>query len=112
MDTTMIAMLGMANRGNEPRVFDWYKAAEIIRDRQPDMAVAGLMEDMGCTADIIWDDDKPVNGGYTYLSSVWATPVIVLDNEIMIECWKFQSEVPEWNEYTVWPDSALAIVGD
>lgn len=90
-------------------VFDWDRAAELIREHGARHAVAGLSSDMEWTAGDIFADGKPVLDGGAYLASLWATPVLVLGGE-EIECWKLQSDTPGWDANTVWPESALAKV--
>jgi hypothetical protein len=96
------------------RVFDWLKAAKIIADRKPDIAEAGLAEDWGWTAGVIWKDGRPTNTddpeSYTFLGSTWATPVLVVDGE-QIECFVSQAESPGWDEKTFWPGEARRYVG-
>lgn len=69
-----ILLRGMMNRGNEMKVFDWDRAAQLIKDRKPKEAIAGLSEDWFWTARTIFFDGKPVIHGGTYLASTWATP--------------------------------------
>lgn len=45
MNTIAAFIMGEANRGNELKVFDWDKAARLIKERKPDYASAGLDED-------------------------------------------------------------------
>ena len=109
MDTLSAFAMGEAFRGCEQKVFDWDKAAHLIHTNKPKLAIAGLLEDMEYTSGVIYEDDNLVRNDYTYLSSTWATPVIVMDGK-PIECYKMQSEVPKWNEDTKWPSSALKIL--
>lgn len=115
MDTMAAFAMGEANRGNEPKVFDWDKAAEIIRDKKPIWAVAGLEEDMEWTAGAIYQAGKPTYDKYTYLASTWATPVLYMktgrteDLEV-IPCYRMEHEVPHWGSGTKWPQSALEIL--
>jgi hypothetical protein len=94
------------------RVFDWDKAAEIIKERQPEWAAAGLIEDWGYTGGTIYSDGAPESPDdtYTYLASNWATPTLVINDSEEIECWVPMTE-DGWNEHTYWPDSALKILG-
>lgn len=113
MDTLSAFAMGEASRGKEMRCFDWDKAAEIIRDRRPDSAAAGLAEDLEWTSGEILRDGSPVpaDDTYVYLASTWATPVLILSGA-EIECWRMHSQVPaEWGkpENSYWPESALAI---
>lgn len=97
------------------RVFDWIRAAEIIKKEKPKVAEAGLEEDWNCTAGYVWRDGKPVpkDETYTYLASRWATPILRLDDGKEIECWVFDNEEGnphKFNEKTYWPDVALKII--
>lgn len=87
--------------------FDWDKAARIIAERKPKTARAGLAEDWGCTSGRIWEDGKPVpeDDTYVYLSSNWATPILVLDDDEEIVCMKSGEDSGEY-----WPDSAKEII--
>jgi hypothetical protein len=111
MDTMQAFARCAANRGKEHRVFDWDKAAKIIKERKPVNAAAGLSEDWGYTGGDIYRDGEPVkeDDTYVYLSSDWATPVLEIDGE-QIECWVMESKANGWNEKTYWPKSALAIL--
>ena len=113
MDTMAAFVMGQANRGKEKMVFDWDKAAEIIRDRKPECAIAGLQHDMEWTSGTIYEDGLPVTDDYTYLSSTWATPIleIITRDEVEdIPCFRMEHEVPEWNSGTKWPHSAMEIL--
>jgi len=101
---------GMMNRDKEQMVFDWNKAATIIAERKPIEASAGLRSDYSYTRDVIYRDGKPIKENYAYLSSNWAIPDLILDGEEVIECYKMQHEVPDWDCDTKWPDSALKIL--
>lgn len=113
----MDSMLAYANnlaaqeRGAEDRVFDWHKAATLIKERKPTMASAGLQGDWEWTGGPIFEDGKPVprDKTYTYLMSSWAIPELDLDGEVQ-ECWCRPSEHPEWGAETYWPESALALL--
>ena len=109
METMKAFAMGVANRGKELMVFDWDKAARIIKERKPAVAEAGLWGDFEYTCGDIYEDGKPVKDSYTYLASTWAEPMLIVDGE-MIECWKPQSTTPGWSERTKWPESALAIL--
>lgn len=111
MDTMQAFAYAQASRGREHNVFDWEKAARLIVERKPEVAEAGLQGDMEWTGGDIWANGTivPREDTYTYLSSNWATPVLVLDGE-EIECFKKQSQVPDWGAETYWPAEAVAIV--
>lgn len=111
MDSWSAMMRGQAAKaaGNRQRVFDWDKAARIIRDRKPRTAGAGLESDWEYTGGTIYADGAPVTDEYTYLSSNWATPELEIDGET-IDCWRYEDETPGWDSDTKWPESALAIL--
>jgi hypothetical protein len=108
MDTANAFARGDANRHKPLMVFDWDKAAKIIRDKKPEYAIAGLQSDLEWTAGRIYEDGKPMpqEETYTYLASTWATPVLIID-DIETPCYKMQDETPGWDSHTYWPDSAL-----
>ena len=108
----MLAYLRMMeSRDKEPMVFDWDRAAELIRERQPEVARAGLKEDWEWTGGTIYQAGEPVaaEDTYTYLASPWAEPELDMDGDV-VSCWRYASEVPEWNPHTFWPESSLAIL--
>ena len=111
MDTMRAFMMGRANRGRELMVFDWDKAAKLIKESNAKSAAAGLRSDWEYTGGKILADGKPIpeNETYVYLASVWATPELELNGEI-IECYKMQSETPQWDAETYWPESARKIL--
>lgn len=95
-------------RGATGRVFDWDKAALILRERKPLEASAGLHGDMEWTGGYIWKDGKPFLDDYTYLLSLWAIPILVIGDE-EIECWK-NTDGCLWSSGTKWPESAMKII--
>lgn len=108
METMKALALGAANRGKDPRVFDWDKAAKLIKERKPNLVEAGLAEDMEWTAGTIYENGKIVKNSYTFLASTWATPVVVIDGDTT-ECWKMESETAHTSG-TKWPKSAIEII--
>jgi hypothetical protein len=106
-DAVSRAAAAMAS-GARSRVFDWDKAAELIRERKPKQAGAGLSGDWEWTGGTIFADGQPVTDSYTFLSSLWATPELELDGE-SIDCWKYRDET-SWDSETKWPESALKIL--
>lgn len=111
MDTMLaFARAEAATRaGNKPKVFDWDKAARLIKERNAQEASAGLSGDWECTGGTIFANGKPVKKEYTFLGSIWATPEIEIDGEL-IECWVWEDDSPGWNSGTKWPQSALDIL--
>ena len=90
------------------KVFDWDKAAKIIKERKPETAMAGLAEDWFWTGRTIYKNSRPVKENCAFLASQWATPVLRIDND-EIECYQ-PRWCCSWNEYTKWPESALEIL--
>jgi hypothetical protein len=103
-----VLMQGMSNRDNRSRTFDWNKAAQLIKERQPEVAEAGLSGDWDYTGGPIYRDGLPDTESYTYLESTWATPTLILDGE-EIECWSYFDEC-DFDAHTKWPESALEIL--
>jgi hypothetical protein len=109
MDPYALIAMAEANKHNEQRVFDWDKAARLIRERNVTCAEAGLANDWSSTGGTIYEEGAPIVDSYTFLASTWAVPSLILDGET-VECWRMQSEVPDWDSGTKWPESALAIL--
>jgi hypothetical protein len=110
MDTMSAFALGQANMGKEMMVFDWDKAAQIIRERGATYAEAGLAGDWEWTGGAILRNGKPEKESYTFLASTWATPMLELNSGESIDCYRMESEVPGWGSDTKWPKSALKIL--
>ena len=112
--TKMQTLQAEARKNGSPsKVFDWDKAARIIKERNPQRAAAGLREDWFWTGGTIWRDGKICTDEPPYLLSYWATPIIILkfkDGEEEIECW-MQADKSAWDEDTNWPESARKILG-
>jgi hypothetical protein len=96
---------------NSKRVFDWDRAARLIMEQGGADADAGLGEDWGNTGGAIYRNHSPVDkkDTYTYLASLWATPVLFINGEY-IECYLMEDKTPRWGQNTYWPASALKIV--
>ena len=109
MNSISAIAMGMANAGKEPMVFDWDKAAQIIKDRKPEYAYAGLRDDWEYTGGCIYEEGRPVKNYYTYLASTWAIPELSIEGDV-IPCYRMKHETPGWDSDTKWPDSALAIL--
>ncbi len=108
MDTMSAFAMGEANRDKPMMVFDWDKAAQIIKERGATSAEAGLQGDMEYTGGSILDHGAPNIDDYTYLASTWATPILVINGE-EIPCWRYASECG-YDAGTKWPASALSLV--
>lgn len=111
METSQAFALGFANRGKEPMVFDWDKAALLIVEHGAKEAKAGLRGDWEYTGGDILRDGEPVpqEETYVYLASTWAVPELSLDG-IPYECYRMESQTPNWDSDTYWPLSAVAIL--
>jgi hypothetical protein len=94
MDTMSAFAMGQANRGKEPKVFDWNKAARLIKETKAKKASAGLAEDWEYTGGIIFENGKIDLEDYTFLQSTWATPVIKIDGE-EFDCYLMHSEATD-----------------
>lgn len=110
---TYLAIARSAASPRRQRVFDWNKAAGIIKDKPTATYSAGLSEDFEYTCGKIFERGKPVLNDYTYLSSNWAIPTLVVEESDgkydEIDCWLWEEDC-KWNEDTKWPESALAIL--
>lgn len=111
METMKAFAMGQANRGKEMMVFDWDKAAKIIKEVGAKSAQAGLSEDWEWTGGPILKDGQPVKeeDTYVYLCSTWAHPVLMIDGE-SFPCHCMESDAPNWNKQSYWPDAARAIL--
>lgn len=111
MDSLSAFAMGEAARrsGAPTMVFDWEKAARLIAERKPRVASAGLSSDWEYTGGVIYRDGELVTDEYTYLASLWATPELDMDGDV-IECWRLASDSPGWDASTKWPDVARAIL--
>ena len=62
MDSMKAFAMGDANRGKELMVFDWNKAAKIIKEQNAASASAGLCGDWAWTGGAIYEDgEKDIN---------------------------------------------------
>ena len=111
MDTLSAFAMGQANRHKESMVFDWDKAAQIIKEEKVKDASAGLAGDWGYTGGKIFENGLPVpeDETYVFLASTWATPQLRIDGKL-IDCFKMESETENWDEETYWPESAKKIL--
>jgi len=105
-----------SNNKNPQKAFDWDKAAKIIKEilkKHPNLvAEAGLQSDWAHTGDVIFEDGKPSNEGYTYLSSNWANPTLIIevDGEEILELECF-IEDGRFSCDSKWDDGSLNILG-
>lgn len=90
------------------RVFDWEKAARILKDSKVKQAEAGLIEDWCETVGTILKDGKPVTESNAFLASRWATPVLAI-GDTLIDCYRMEGDAPGWGAETLWPKEARDI---
>lgn len=109
MDTLKAFAKAEVNQGRELMVFDWNKAARLIKEQKPKIASAGLSGDWDWTGGTIYEDGKMVNDSYTYLASTWATPELEMD-DVAIDCYLMRSDTDGWDSGTKWPESAKEIL--
>jgi hypothetical protein len=113
MDTFKAFVMGTINCNKETMVFDWLKAANIIKQKKPKQASAGLSGDWEWTGGKIWENGKPIakKDTYTYLESTWAVPELMIDGKT-IECYEMKHKLPMYDCHTYWPKEALDIIED
>ena len=109
MNTWAAFAMGEMNRHKELMVFDWDKAAKLIREKKAICASAGLKDDWEFTGGVIFECNEPIYDKYTYLSSTWAIPELNIDG-VVVPCYKMEHETPGWGHDTKWPISALSIL--
>ena len=94
-------------RTKEPRVFDWAKAAELIKIHNITDAKAGLKEDWTYTSgDILINGKRPnKNDVYLFLGSEWATPILMdMGTHKEYECWRYE-ETGKFEDW--WPEDGV-----
>src|SRR4028119_263156 len=107
MDTMTDYYIGQASKGNTGKVFDWNKAANLIKEHNIQNAEAGLAEDFANTCGDILLDGEPVSDDYAFLASTWATPILRdRDNATSYDCYVY--ETPEDNPFGFTEDSKWA----
>ena len=81
METMAAFAMALANRGKAMMVFDWDKAAKIIKETGAKEASAGLCGDWEWTGGNILVDGRPASEDESpsHLSSHWATPELEID---------------------------------
>ena len=107
-----------AKKGEVQKVFNWDKAANIIKIKYKKysklFAEAGLQRDWEHTAGIIFNNGKPTNKNYTYLSSNWAITTLILsynNKEKEIECWLEEDRDNRFHRDSKWDKISLDILG-
>lgn len=84
------------------RQLDWQKAAELCEEYKGHRVYAGLIEDWMYTSGEIFDGEKRVKNESVFVSSYWATPVIMVDGDdgfgTYVICWTEgdDCEMPDW----------------
>ena len=106
------------NCGNTEKVFDYDKAAEIIKEKYQShkdlIAEAGLQGDWEYTGGIIFEKGKPTRNHYTFLASVWAIPTLILSyngkEQEEIECYT-ENDDTRFTAFSKWDKQSLNILG-
>lgn len=104
-------------------VFDWVKAAKVIRDACPKEAIAGLHGYMTLTAVMIWRDGSIHKNGWGIAMGITNRPILRVITEngkaVNYECWRSLADTPqEWIDKGMalrtvnWPEDAEAILGE
>jgi hypothetical protein len=109
MDTMMAMQMAQKNVGKPQMVFDWVKAAKLIKEKNPQEVEAGLKGDWEYTGGTIYENKRIVKDSYTYLSSNWAVPEIKIDG-VYMDCFVMEDKT-EWSSETKWPKEPLEILG-
>ncbi len=111
--------LGTRSNNNNPfKVFDWDRAAKIIKEKyelHSDLvAEAGLQGDWDYTGGVIFEKGKPVDYNYTYLKSNWAIPTLILSwdgkEQEELECFTYVNE-SRFDSGSTWDTTSLDILG-
>ena len=103
--------------GRGVKSFDWDSAACLIKDRfqqHGDLkAEAGLQGDWDYTGGVIFEQGNPVSDDYTYLSSNWAKPTLILswDGVEQEEVPCFTDECERFAAKSKWDETSIAILG-
>ena len=106
-----------ARKQSKPMMFfDWDKAASIINEKIKLggvlVAEAGLQGDWDYTGGIIFESNEPVTDSYTYLSSNWAVPTLIIDIDGMaeeLECFT-TDENTRFDSGSKWDKESLKIL--
>jgi hypothetical protein len=103
--------------GKTQMVFDWDKAAELIKthlDKKDLNCEAGLQGDWSYTGGCIFENNKPTSEGYTYLSSNWAVPTLIIsfdgEEQFELECYT-TDETTRFDSDSKWDDISLKLLG-
>lgn len=108
-----MVLKGESNRHRDLMIFDWNKAAILIKNhpKYPDVTCeAGLSGDWDYTGGVIFDCRSIVKNNYTYLSSTWATPTLIIDDD-EYPCFVMESET-NWGSDTKWPEESVKILAE
>ncbi len=106
------------NNDNPHKVFDWDVAAYIIKQKFLEhndlFAEVGLQGDWDHTSGQIFENGKPTNNGYSYLSSNWAIPTLILSwdgqEQEEIECFLLEVD-SRFSSGSKWDKESLKILG-
>lgn len=99
-----------ALRGLDSYMFDYVKAAHLIKEYAHDKTVkAGLNGDFNNTSRIVYGGGKICQSSFVYTVSLWGVPTLAFDNW-MVECYNIRSgpEGKDWEGF--WPPETMEIL--
>ena len=112
MDTIHAYIMAETHRNQPLMIFDWMKCVKLIKEHNIKNATAGLEGDMEWTGGCILRNGKPYKTDYTYLSSTWATPILVdKDTGTKYDCYVMEGHT-RYNEKSKWPKGALKALNE
>ena len=112
MDNFQAFVMGEKHRNQPMMIFDWMKCVKLIKEHNIKNATAGLEGDMEWTGGCILENGKPYKTDYTYLSSTWATPILVdKDTGTKYDCYVMEGHT-RYNEKSKWPKGALKALNE
>ena len=86
---TMTGFMRAQTAGNSFKILDVKRALEYCKPGN--VVEIGLAEDWAWTGGDVYENDAFVDDPYFHAGSNWATPVVVVNGEV-IECWKHSEE--------------------
>lgn len=94
-------------------VFDWHKAAKLIKKKKATYAHVHLEGSEVNNGWIFYDGSYEHDEvGVDHLASTWATPMLEIGDEDAIPCFIISDRREGgWDANTMWPDSAKKIIG-
>ena len=92
-------------------VFDWEKAAEVLRERQPVAASVSFIGKHERTEPVlIYRDGEPTPDPRTFCPyDAFDKPTLLIDGD-EIECFRLENTITTWAIDEYWPESARRIL--